>query len=203
MSALTPNVEMGSIDYIRTGSPGLMLAIIIVLLLIIIFNEDIILLVFNIKQAFLGAAGLSRLRCGCRGRCRGKCGRVENSLPDEDDFKRTERLDPHDASMPPTTNIDPTVLTALGYTDGASWMESMSESELDPSVFSNHGHFVADVRRFDSGANFTSVADDNNSFAFVNFQGLRRPRHVDIYQDARSIPDIDQDVLQRNHSFSI
>jgi len=58
--------------------------------------------------------------------------------------------------------------------------------------------FVKDVRRFSSGANFTSVTDDNTNLAFVNFRGLRRPEHVPIGPDARQQPDIDESVLSRN-----
>ena len=91
-------------------------------------------------------------------------------------------------------------LKALGYEDGQSmsWDEMIKVSDLDPSVHRNHENFVADVRRFSSGANFTSVQDDNTNSAFTNFVGLRRPQHVDILPDARQQPDIDQDVLQRN-----
>lgn len=84
---------------------------------------------------------------------------------------------------------------------GESWVDLIKSSELDPSVEDNHARFVRDATRFSSGANFTSVADDNTNLAFTNFIGLRRPSHVSIMADARQIPDIDQNVLQRNKPF--
>ena|SRR5271170_7097254 len=100
-----------------------------------------------------------------------------------------------------TTNSDSVVnstLDALGYTADAPWDQVLQATELDPSTFVNHMDFVKDVRRFSSGANFTSVTDDNTNQAFTNFVGLRRPEHVDIGPDARQQPDIDETVLQRN-----
>lgn len=85
---------------------------------------------------------------------------------------------------------------------GDSWVDLIKSSELDPSVEDNHARFVRDATRFSSGANFTAVADDNTNLAFVNFVGLRRPSHVRIDEStARQIPDIDQNVLQRNKPF--
>lgn len=81
------------------------------------------------------------------------------------------------------------------------WMELVKKMELDPSVVENHAEFVRDATRFSSGANFTSVADDNTNFAFVNFQGLRRPSHVNVGASARQVPDIDETVLQRQKPF--
>lgn len=92
-------------------------------------------------------------------------------------------------------------LTALGYSGSIPWSEAMQFTELDPSVFDSQAEFVSDVRRFSSGANFTSVNDDDVSFAFVNFVGLRRPQHVNIGETARQIPDIDETVLQRSKVF--
>ena len=92
---------------------------------------------------------------------------------------------------------------ALGYNEEAEpWSEVYKLTELDPSTFANHYEFVKDVRRFSSGANFTSVTDDNTNAAFTNFVGLRRPSHVPIGSTARQQPDIDQSVLMRNPEFS-
>jgi hypothetical protein len=82
-----------------------------------------------------------------------------------------------------------------------SWMDIIKDNELDPSVEKNHDAFVRDVMRFSSGANFTSVSDDNTNSAFVNWVGLRRPSHVNIGASARQIPDIDETILQRNKPF--
>lgn len=100
--------------------------------------------------------------------------------------------------------VKPRVVKQLkkdGYEDGASWTDVAAASELDPATFTNHQNFVKDVRRFSSGANFTSVTDDNTNLDFVNFVGLRRPEHVHIGAGARQIPDIDESVLKRNKPF--
>lgn len=90
----------------------------------------------------------------------------------------------------------------LGYNTGdMSWNETIKSTELDPATFINHQEFVKDVRRFSSGANFTSVADDNTSPVFTNFVGLRRPDAVTIGAGARQVPDIDENVLKRNKVF--
>jgi hypothetical protein len=100
----------------------------------------------------------------------------------------------------PEDNIsdDAEVLNELGYEGSLPWSEILSATELDPTIQDNHNQFVADVRRFSSGANFTSVNDDNTNSDFTNFIGLNRPQHVPIGADARQQPDIDQTVLQRN-----
>lgn len=87
-----------------------------------------------------------------------------------------------------------------GYEGSVPWTDVIQTS-LDPSTFSNHAEFVKDVRRFSSGANFTSVSDDNTNADFVNFRGLRRPEHVPIGPTARQVPDIDETVLMRNKPF--
>ena len=102
--------------------------------------------------------------------------------------------------IPPGQTSD--VMTVLGYTGSQPWGEVIKATELDPSTFVNHREFVKDVRRFSSGANFTSVTDDNTNIDFVGFVGLRRPTHVPIGDTARQQPDIDQSVLQRNQRFS-
>ena len=89
-------------------------------------------------------------------------------------------------------------LKTLGYTENASWEDRIKAEDLDESVFVGHRDYVKDVSRFSSGANFTSVADDNTSFAFSNFVGLRRPQNVFVGNTARQQPDIDQTVLMRN-----
>src|SRR5690349_10218468 len=93
---------------------------------------------------------------------------------------------------------DAQVLGELGYDEGAGWSDILAATELDASVIDNQAAFVADVRRFSSGANFTSVNDDNTNSAFTNFVGLRRPQNVHIGADARQQPDIDETVLMRN-----
>ncbi len=105
------------------------------------------------------------------------------------------------------TKQDPNFIEPMKYKEEVaninsdSWMDLVKEMDLDPSVRENHQEFVKDVTRFSSGANFTNVADDNTSWAFTNFQGLRRPSHVNIGASARQVPDIDETVLQRNKPF--
>lgn len=104
---------------------------------------------------------------------------------------------------PKNTETEPPAVVAstqqaMGYPPDAPWDEKMKATELEPSLFVQQMDFVKDVRRFSSGANFTSVTDDNTNSDFVNFRGLRRPQHVPIGSSARQIPDIDETVLQRN-----
>jgi hypothetical protein len=134
---------------------------------------------------------------------------------DEDDLKKeglsmkdlTEGMSMGDLTKEGFTKSDATklptspILEELGYTGELPWSESLKLSELDRSTMANHRNFVKDVRRFSSGANFTSVTDDNTSLSFNDFLGLRRPQHVPIGKDARTRPDIDESVLQRNKPF--
>lgn len=108
---------------------------------------------------------------------------------------KAEYLDAAPAAGIPSRNV----AEALGKT---TWTESLKDSEIDESTLDSHRSFVEDATRFSSGANFTSVTDDNTNAAFTNFQGLRRPQHVPIGDSARSIPDIDETVLQRNRAGS-
>lgn len=94
------------------------------------------------------------------------------------------------------------ILQNEGYAaDGFNWDEYIKADDLDPSAFDSQAEFVKDVKRFSSGANFTSTADDNTSPIFTNFIGLRRPEHVPIGSSARQVPDIDETVLQRTKAF--
>lgn len=182
-------------SWLEDNSAALLCAV-VVLLLLITFNEQISYLLSAVKTTVVSMlTGAEALPCGCHGKC--TC----NNMPDDDD--KTEHLsDPViDASNPVSVRGGGSdVLDALGYSAGGdmAWDEVVKVSDLDPSVHRNHQNFVADVRRFSSGANFTAVNDDNTNSAFTNFVGLRRPQHVDILPDARQQPDIDQDVLQRN-----
>ena len=94
------------------------------------------------------------------------------------------------------------ILQNEGYAaDGFTWDEYIKADDLDPSAFDSQAEFVKDVKRFSSGANFTSTADDNTSPIFTNFIGLRRPEHVPIGSSARQVPDIDVKDLQRTKAF--
>lgn len=94
------------------------------------------------------------------------------------------------------------ILQNEGYAaDNFNWGEYITAQDLDPSAFDSQQDFVKDVKRFSSGANFTSTSDDNTSPIFTNFIGLRRPEHVPIGSSARQVPDIDETVLQRTKTF--
>jgi hypothetical protein len=116
---------------------------------------------------------------------------------DDDLFRREHINNPKIATTESADTVNST-LDALGYTADAPWDAVLQATELDPSTYANHMDYVKDVRRFSSGANFTSVTDDNTNLAFTNFVGLRRPEHVPIGASARQTPDIDETVLQRN-----
>ncbi len=123
------------------------------------------------------------------------------TLPEvnEGKWKPMEHMSGEEAS-PVVPNETKQIMTALGYVgpDSSTWEEVIKVTELEPSTFTNHQDFVKDTRRFSSGANFTSVTDDNNSPFFTNFIGLQRPMHVDIGESARQQQDVDQSVLKRN-----
>jgi hypothetical protein len=89
------------------------------------------------------------------------------------------------------------VLNELGFNDG-SWSDVLAATELDASVHENQREFTADVRRFSSGANFTSIADDNRDTYSMSWLGLRRPQAVHIGEDARQVPDVNTDIFKRN-----
>lgn len=111
--------------------------------------------------------------------------------------KDVERMEEQPKTLPKTIANE---LYDRGYEGEVPWTDVIKTS-LDPSTFTNHEEFVKDVRRFSSGANFTSVTDDNTNIDFVNFRGLRRPEHVPIGATARQVPDIDETVLMRNKPF--
>lgn len=124
---------------------------------------------------------------------------------DEDEMENYVNNPKDDVSLNPASNKKQYAdsLVALGYTDGISWDENIKITELDPATFINQQQFVKDVRRFSSGANFTSVTDDNTNLDFVNFVGLRRNEAIPgmIGATARQIPDIDENVLTRTKVF--
>lgn len=178
------------------ASDAVVLGVVLMLLLIVMFSDQISYFLHATKTTVVSMLlGRRRLPCGCSGRCRGEC--LMNKPPQED--MSDEVRSAGDASQVVGSGSD--ALTALGYADGGEmpWDEMIKVTDLDGSVHINHNSFVADVRRFSSGANFTSVADDNTNAAFTNFVGLQRPRAVDILPDARQQPDVDQDVLKRNN----
>jgi hypothetical protein len=162
------------------------LALLLIILLVLIFNQQLSYWVASTKNAVVSVLTGEQPAKPCAG------------VMDDDDMYGIERLnDPKITTMQSSDTVNST-LDALGYTADAPWDEVLQATELDPSTFVNHMDFVKDVRRFSSGANFTSVTDDNTNLAFTNFVGLRRPEHVPIGPDARQQPDIDETVLQRN-----
>jgi hypothetical protein len=167
-------------------------ALIIVILLVLIFSRQISYWIKATLRAFSSA-----LDAGDTGGDR---------LLDDDDLEHLDNPAPSAAvpgqspaiQLPPGQSSD--TLLALGYTGTLPWDEVMQATEIDPSTFVNHMDYVKDVRRFSSGANFTSVTDDNTNIDFTNFRGLRRPQAIPnmIGASARQVPDIDENVLLRN-----
>ena len=82
-----------------------------------------------------------------------------------------------------------------------NFVDYLHDTELDPSVKSNHRQYVRDISRFYTGAHFTTVADDNRDAFSTNFVGLRRPKHTPIGPDARQQQDVSEDVFKRNRRF--
>lgn len=212
---------MGLGKWLEDNSVVIM-SVLIVLFIIIIFIGPLSYLGVALKRTAMGVLDPStlqnkRLGCGCVQLC--KCGR--GGLPDESDYNglgmQAEHLGARPARRrgarggrvvrnPKTGRIerlegdDPetSILDQLGYGEGASWEDTLAATEVDPSVHENHSSFVADTRRFSSGANFTATNDEDGNAAFTNFVGLQRPQHVEVLPDARQQPDVDQTVLQRN-----
>ena len=113
-----------------------------------------------------------------------------------------EHLDNLETEIKQIEATVPEKLESAGYTeDSVAWEDVMKAEDLDESVFVGQKEYIKDVTRFSSGANFTSVSDDNTNGAFTNFIGLRRPQHVFVGNTARQQPDIDQSVLMRNKDF--
>lgn len=163
--------------------------IIVLIILILAFSNQIIYLLNSAKNEVVSIFSYKDNK------------KMNCDIQDDDDTERLQSNNPKDNSantyQPQTSDS----LLALGYTGSLPWDEVIQVSELDPATFTNHEEFVKDVRRFSSGANFTSVTDDNTNLAFVNFVGLRRPESVNIGPGARQIPDIDENVLKRNQVF--
>lgn len=162
--------------------------ILVLVLIILAFSSQLIYLLNSAKTSIVSLiTGKDPQQLACQ-------------ITDDDDMERLEN-DPKDNSVNTYAPQQSDTLSALGYTGTLPWDEVIQTSELDPSTFINHQEFVKDVRRFSSGANFTSVTDDNTNLAFTNFIGLRRPEHVNIGDGARQIPDVDTDVLKRSKVF--
>lgn len=144
--------------------------ILLIIVLVVLFNKQICSWLSNMKESMKKSV---------------------DTMPDSSE----------DMENQPEQNQTPSdTLQALGYEDSLPWNEVIKTSEVDPSVHASHADFVKDVRILSSGANFTSVADDNTNLAFTDFRGLRRPQaHPGmIGKGARQVPDIEEDVLTRN-----
>ena len=149
------------------------LAVVIVLLLLVTFSEQVSYFLNALKTTVVALIeGDDRLPCGCYGRC--KCRKL--LMPDE--HFQDPQMDASDPRLVRGGGSD--VLMSLGYEDGQAmaWDEMIKVTDLDPSIHRNQENFVADVRRFSSGANFTSVSDDNTSPTYTNFVGLRWRREA-------------------------
>ena len=158
--------------------PPIGLVIVLLIILLVMFSSQIMAYMVQMKSYFMGGTASSPVEM----------------LSDDDEVNDPKA----GATAQPATSDS---LKALGYVGGLPWSDVIKTTELDPSTFINHEEFVKDVRRFSSGANFTSVTDDNTNLAFVNYVGLRKPESVTIGSTARQIPDVDETVLQRNKVF--
>lgn len=126
-------------------------------------------------------------------------------------FPVTHEAELHDKLYPmgPNDDYDREVSLDLhgsednGGFESKTWVDYVQDTELDPSIKSNHRLFVKDASRYYNGANFTSIDSDSQTVSSTNFIGLRRPKHSPIGISARQIPDIDESVLKRNRRFII
>jgi hypothetical protein len=83
------------------------------------------------------------------------------------------------------------------------WGKELLETQITPELKARHQRDMVNVTPiFGSGAGYSQVADDNNNPAFTNWIGLSRPSYVPILPGARTIPDIDIDVMKRMNSVS-
>jgi hypothetical protein len=187
------NLVMGFKDIAGDNAGGI-LAIIIVIVLVLVFLPQLIHLTRAFRTSVVSALS-GKKPTDVAGYLIPE-GEAMASKRNAGNAGVTEHMDPNfgGAISPEASEL----MEVMGYGDDVSWGEVLKTSELDPSTFANHQDFVKDVRRFSSGANFTSVTDDNTNSAFTNFVGLRRPQHVDIGASARQQPDIDQSVLKRS-----
>ena len=80
----------------------------------------------------------------------------------------------------------------------ASWSDVAAGMSVEQSVVDSHRQYIANVDKYSSGANFTSVADDNTSGVFTNFLGFSRPYYVEVDPTARQVPSHDTSVFKRN-----
>lgn len=171
---------------------GILVAVIIVILLVVIFHRQI---------KFLFRATLATLDSMMTGDDPRDLLPEYETLDNGAPAKGAAPAPAGAVELPAGQTSD--ALMAMGYTGSVSWNEVIAFSELDPAQHLRQMEFVKDVKRYSSGPNFTDVAGDNNSFAFTNFVGLRRPQGVAIGASARQVPDIDEDVLLRNKRFVI
>lgn len=188
LMAAPQSSQGGSKTYVVCFS--LVAALIVLVLIVLVFNRQ---LTYWLRASLYTAAGMLEPS-------KPMPSIAPSNIMDEDAVERLNNpgMNQSQGTLPPGQTSDS--LLALGYTGSVDWQDVMSTSELDPSTFVNHMDFVKDVRNFSSGAAFTDKDEDNNSFAFVNFIGLRRPQHVEIGASARQQPDIG-DALKRNKPF--
>lgn len=107
-------------------------------------------------------------------------------------------LETHPVHAPPAPTPAPTENFTTDAVSAKDYVDVAAEMDLDPSIIDSHYQYVANVRQFSSGANYTSVADDNTSDLYTNYLGFVRPSYVEIRPGARQVPDIDDSVFKRN-----
>lgn len=82
--------------------------------------------------------------------------------------------------------------------EGKAWDEVIKDFALDPEIIASQKNYANQKQIYSTGPSFTMVADDNTSPYFTNFVGFYRPEYVPVGETARSIPDVDTEVLKRN-----
>jgi len=192
MSGSQPDSQLDNDSFLsKTYTYPAVLVVVLVILLVLIFNNQISYWINATKATVISTLSGNP-----------PAAEYNNMIPDEDDFgyenleDGSDNQNIADGMLPPGETSD--TLTTLGHEGKQPWDEIIAATELDPSTFANHHEFVKDVRRFSSGANFTSVNDADTNSAFTNFVGLRRPEAVPIGPTARQQPDVDESVLMRN-----
>ena len=103
--------------------------------------------------------------------------------------------EPKSEAFDPTFKETGQLMAARGEED-LDWEAVAAASTLEPSVYASHKEYVKDVRKFSSGAGFTSV-DDDNLGDYNNFVGIFRPVYVPEGSTARQVSSTDPGVNKR------
>ena len=78
------------------------------------------------------------------------------------------------------------------------WNDISADMTLEKGIIDSHNQYIAETRQFSSGANFSSIADDNNSALSTNYLGLVRPHYIPVRKTATQVSDFDEKIFKRN-----